>query len=318
MTPVEVAAPSRLHFGMFAFGQPAARNFGGAGVMIDRPGLRLRIVPCERFSTVGPLGQRVTSAAQRFAQWHGLSDPPACTVEVCDAPPQHVGLGTGTQLALSVIAGLQALTGGPPLEPAQLAEASGRGQRSAVGTFGFVHGGMIVESGTLAAERIAPLEHRIELPAAWRFVLVVPGGDRGLSGDAERTAFDSLPPVSPETTAALRAELDEQLVPAAGLGDFSRFSESLYRYGRTSGMCFAPCQDGPFASPSVADVVARIRAAGVAGVGQSSWGPTVFAVVESQAAADQLAQTLRQSLGPSTETMITAGNRTGAAITALA
>ena len=42
----------------------------------------------------------------------------------------------------------------------------------------------------------------------------------------------------------------------------------------------------------MAALVAWLRAAGVAGVGQSSWGPTVFALTESQSTAEELARRL--------------------------
>ena len=61
---------------------------------------------------------------------------------------------------------------------------------------------------------------------------------------------------------------------------------------RRVGDYFAPAQGGRYASPAVAAVVARLRARGVRGVGQSSWGPTVFAVVrrpEAEALAQELA-----------------------------
>jgi beta-ribofuranosylaminobenzene 5'-phosphate synthase len=316
MSFVEVAAPSRLHFGLLSFGQRDARNFGGAGVMVDKPGLRLRFAPAEQFETSGPLGQRVRRVVERFAAQRHLSALPACAIDVLESPPQHVGLGTGTQLSLSVVAGLHALSGGEPIEPAEMAELSGRAFRSAVGTYGFVRGGMIAESGKLETNRIAPLERRIELPAAWRFLLIVPRVDRGLSGKAEYEAFDALSPVPATTTAALHEELTERMFPAAERGDFDGFSHSLYRYGYQSGMCFAARQGGPFAGPS-ATIIDQMRALGIVGVGQSSWGPTVFAAVESPAAADDLRSRLVPELAEDATVIVTAPNNQGATVTNL-
>jgi predicted sugar kinase len=53
----------------------------------------------------------------------------------------------------------------------------------------------------------------------------------------------------------------------------------VYELNARVGDAFAPAQGGRYASAAVADCVTRLRAAGVRGVGQSSWGPTVFAVV---------------------------------------
>jgi beta-RFAP synthase len=310
---VEVAAPSRLHFGMFSFGDPKARQYGGAGVMIERPGLVLRISPDERFSVDGPLGQRVRSVVERLAARWELAELPACRVHVLAAPPEHVGLGTGTQLALSVTTGLNAFRGGAALDAAQLAALGERGARSAIGTHGFLHGGFLVESGKLAGRHLSPLEFRADLPDAWRFVLVVPARERGLSGEAEHRAFRELPPVPPAVTAELRREVAEEMIPAAAAGDFARFSQSVYRFGCRAGMCFSG--HSPFSSPRIAAIVESIRAAGVEGVGQSSWGPTVFALVESESSACKLADAIGSRLAADDAIMICAINCGGARIT---
>ncbi len=150
-TSVEVVAPSRLHFGMFSFGQRELPQYGGVGVMINRPGLRLRIAPAERFAATGPLAQRAAAVVELLAKkWH-LHELPACRLDMVEAPPEHVGLGTGTQLALAVAAGLNAFRGQPPKSAAELAALTGRGARSAIGTYGFLHGGLLVERGKLRA-----------------------------------------------------------------------------------------------------------------------------------------------------------------------
>jgi beta-RFAP synthase len=310
---VDVVAPSRLHFGMFSFGDRSTRQFGGAGLMIERPGLKLRISPAVRFSADGPLGERVRSVVERLTDAWALADLPNCRIELIDAPPEHVGLGTGTQLALSVTAGLNAFRGGGALDASQLPALSGRGVRSAIGTYGFLHGGFLVESGKLPGQGLSPLEFRADLPDAWRVVLVVPAGERGLSGEAEQYAFRELAPVPPEVTAELRREVAEEMIPAAKEGDFARLSRSVYRFGCLAGLCFS--RHSPFSGPRIASLVESIRSAGVEGVGQSSWGPTVFALTDSESSARELTNAIRSRLAPDDAIMISAINRGGAQIT---
>jgi beta-RFAP synthase len=312
---VEVVAPSRLHFGLLSFGQPDVRPYGGAGAMIARPGLRLRVSPAPRFETAGPLGQRVRDVVDHFARFHQLRQLPRCRIDVLAAPPEHVGLGTGTQLALSVIAGLDAWRGNATLDAPELAAVARRGVRSAIGTYGFVLGGLLMETGRLDCQRLAPLEKRLSLSESWRFVLVIPAKQRGLSGEEERLAFQSLPPVPRPTTDALLAELTGELFPAAARGEFARFSDSLYRYGYAAGTCFAARQAGAFASPRVAELVERIRSLGVRGVGQSSWGPTVFALLESAAAAEEFCEQIRPHVIPDDMLIVAEPSNTGARIT---
>ena len=311
---IEVSAPSRLHFGLLSFGHSGTRQFGGAGLMIDQPGLRLRISPHPEFVAVGPLATRARAVAEHWTRLASLPELPACKVEITSAPGEHQGLGTGTQLALSVVAGIQSFLGGPPLEPLELATLAGRGARSAIGTYGFVQGGFLVERGKLDHERLAPLELRLPVPADWRFVLVQLSDLPGLSGTDECGAFEDLPPVPAATTEALSAELCDELVPAVAQADFTRFSSSLYRYGHMAGMCFAARQGGPFASRRIAELVALIRSRGEQGVGQSSWGPTIFVAQPNVAAAVEFVDELRPLLNYDDTLTIAEPNNVGARI----
>jgi beta-RFAP synthase len=311
---VQVTTPSRLHFGMFSFGRPEVRQFGGVGVMLEQPSVRLEIRPADAFAVSGPLSRRIPPVVDRLCGGWNLPQPPSCHITVQETPPEHSGLGTGTQLVLAVTAGLNAFLGDAPLDAEDLAAYSGRGLRSAIGTYGFLQGGLLVESGKTADELLSPLEYRVELPEAWRFVLVSPSGERGLAGEAERAAFNRLPPVPTEVTANLRAAATEVLVPAAEAGDFVRFSQSLYRFGHLAGLCFGAYQQGAFASERVAAIVARIRELDTPGAGQSSWGPTVFAAVESDHAARQLGERLQPFLTENETWRIARPARHGAVI----
>lgn len=320
---VEVAAPCRLHFGLLAFGRSSGRQFGGAGVMVDGPAIRLVVTASNRLDTAGPLAARTREFARRWAAYVGL--PPdadralTCRIEVLSAAPQHGGLGVGTQLGLSVAAALTAWFERPVLSPAELAQSVGRGRRSAIGTYGFATGGLIVERGRLAGEAISPLECRLPLPDAWRFVLVQPRGYAGLSGAAEQTAFDQLPAVPEDVTATLWEEVHERMLPAVRNADFAQFSDSVYRYGWLAGMCFAAVQGGPYHGPRLARIVALIRDLGVAGVGQSSWGPTLFALLPDESQARQFRTRLGAALADEldehdVELSLAIPNNTGARI----
>ena len=290
---VQVTAPSRLHFGLWSLGgDTAGRQFGGVGAMIEQPGLKLELAPADRFAASGTLAERMGVFARRWASFHRAALP-ACEMRLLAAPPEHVGLGTGTQLGLAVAAGLNAWSGWPPLSPVELALSVGRGLRSAVGTYGFVYGGLVVEQGKLPGEPISPLDCRVDLPAHWRFVLARPIGLTGLAGEDEAEAIASLPAIAGEIHAELVREVREHLVPTAATHDFDEFAASLYRYGNLSGGCFAARQGGPYSGPVLTALVDRIRSLGHAGVGQSSWGPTLFALARDQKSAETLATELR-------------------------
>lgn len=282
---VRVVAPSRLHFGMFSFGHPTLRQYGGAGVMIERPSLELRIAPNSEFVCTGPNAARLQTVLDRVRQSSWGAHIAPCRLETVVAPQTHVGLGSGTQTALSVVAGLRAFAGLPPLDAGQLAEVSQRARRSAVGLHGFLHGGLIVEAGRLPHEAVAPLAAAATLPEAWRFVLLCPRSQEGLSGERERSAFATMPPVASSLTEELCRIALLELLPSARVGDFAGFAEAVYQFGAAAGRCFKSHQAGVYATEQLARMVERIRAAGVAGVGQSSWGPTLFTLHPNDDAA---------------------------------
>ncbi len=289
-----ITAPSRLHFGMLSFGWPGRRQFGGVGAMLDRP-LRMTMSPATKLSAKGKHADRAASFARRWAQCHLAGADPACEIQIETAPSDHIGLGSGTQLALAVAAGLFTMHDQPLPSAEKLAASVGRGGRSAVGTYGFLNGGLIAERGRMAGQELAELHRRIEIPAAWRFVLLQPHDRQGVHGEDESRAFLRLPPVPTATTESLWDELDQRLLPTLAAKDFGGFSESLYQYGILAGNCFSHIQGGPFSSPKAAAVVAEIRAMGFAGVGQSSWGPTLFALAESRKEAAELVARIAES-----------------------
>jgi beta-ribofuranosylaminobenzene 5'-phosphate synthase len=290
---VTVTAPSRLHFGMFSFGRDDVRQFGGVGAMVEQPALRLTIEPADRFDVRGHHATRVRQAAERIL----ANLPPELSgdgienlelaIEVNDAPRQHVGLGSGTQLGLGLVIGLSAALGLPAPDIHNAVRLSGRAIRSAVGTYGFHLGGLIIEAGKRQPDELSPLVLREDLPDGWTFVLFTPRNQAGLSGDQERAAFSRLPPVSNEAAAALAREAFLELVPAAVEQDFRAFAASLYRFNHAAGLLFAAVQGGPYSPGPTTTLIENLRAQGIEGVGQTSWGPTVFACFpEPRAALD--------------------------------
>jgi predicted sugar kinase len=85
------------------------------------------------------------------------------------------------------------------------------------------------------------------------------------------------------------------MLPALAEADLEAFGESLYDFNARAGEAFAGVQGGVYSGPRVAECVAFLRGEGVRGVGQSSWGPTVYAVVgDADRAADLLARLSRR------------------------
>jgi hypothetical protein len=56
---------------------------------------------------------------------------------------------------------------------------------------------------------------------------------------------------------------------------FAQFAEGLEHYGDLAGRFYSRAQGDIFSSPLIRDVVRELRAAGVRGAAQSSWGPGI-------------------------------------------
>ena len=303
---MRVEAPARLHLGMLAVASDGERRFGGLGVSVDRPAVVLEAEPADALSAAGPDAERALTFAHRCRDALGLAG--GAHLRVVETIPQHVGLGSGTKLALAVAQALAALEGRDVDAPA-LTQAAGRGARSAVGMWTFALGGLVVEGGVRrGVDRPAPLLAHHPMPADWRAVLVVPKAESGLSGAAEERAFQRLVP-SPERSAAIAQLVLTSLLPALVERDVEEFGAALTHIQRLVGDAFADVQGGRF-HPRADALVEGLLRAGAAGAGQSSWGPAVYGVVGSEPAGRELAGRMERELdGEGRVELVTFDNR---------
>ena len=290
---MRVEAPARLHLGMLAVTGEATRRFGGLGVSVDRPAVVLEARPARELSAEGVEAQRALVFARRCRDALGLSG--GAHLRVVEAIPPHVGLGSGTKLALAVAQALVALEGRDVDAPA-LARAAGRSARSAVGMWTFALGGLVVEGGRRPGiDRPAPLLAHHPVPDEWRAVLVVPAALPGLSGVAEDEAFVRLVPAA-ERTAVIAQLVLTSLLPALVERELEEFGTALTHVQQLVGDSFATVQGGRF-HPRAGALVEALLRFGAAGAGQTSWGPAVYGVVGSEAAARDLARRMGDVLG---------------------
>lgn len=292
-----VSTGSRLHFGLLAHGGESLRQFGGAGMMIDSPGVRLQAVrdDVDSVVVVAAADSRAVSDidVDRVAGWLAAARAaddslPGTRIEISQTIPRHSGLGSGTQLALAVARAVAGLAASGP-ESVELARRVGRGLRSGIGIHGFDHGGFLVDAGGRDETEVAELVARADVPETWRVVLAGPESREGLSGAAEREAFDRCRQMPSEATKTLASLLLQQVLPGFNGADIQEAGEGLFLFGRLVGESFASVQGGCYADPQMASLAEWVRGEGIRGVGQTSWGPTIWMLCPDQDTADALA-----------------------------
>ena len=283
---VIVESPARLHFGLLDLRGSLGRMFGGIGAPAPAITTRVSVARAETLRASGPDADRAVEFARRFLTCHGLTV--GADVRVERAIPSHTGLGSGTQLALCIARALAELYGIQATVP-ELAMAAGRARRSAVGTWIFAGGGFVLEGGRRQNDdRVAPLLARLTFPSSWRCVVAIPDARPGVSGAAETAAFATLASPPEHEVERVSHLVLMAMLPSIVDGDLVTFGRALTEVQRLNGGWFAAAQGGMFVPGETTTLVRRMLDWGVAGVGQSSWGPTVYGVVEGDDAAREL------------------------------
>ncbi len=303
-----VSAPARLHLGLLGLDGGFGRRFGGLGVAVDAPRTEVTVTAAGRDDVTGvapDLARRLGSAetagtAARLTEvvvrhrLAGLPAPRAARVLLTEGPAAHTGFGRGTLLALAAGTAL-AHAAGFALDAAVLARAFTRDLRSGIGLAAFESGGLVVDGGQPIGEPdletgggpagLPPVIARHAVPDAWRFVVVLPEGERGLRLAAGRAAAERGYERRSEVVGEICRRVLMELLPALLEGDLATFGRSLTLLNRLAAEATA---SGPRPGPIAMATVAALADLGAVGAGQSALGPACYGIVESETAASAL------------------------------
>jgi beta-ribofuranosylaminobenzene 5'-phosphate synthase len=291
---VSVRTSARLHMGFFDLNGGLGRRYGSIGVSLDHPATELHAWIADQFTAEGPNASRVLDIARKLAQ--ALQLQGGMHVAVQQAIPEHAGLGSGTQMSLAVGLALSELHG-LGLQAEDVARLTGRGARSGIGVGGFASGGVIIDGGRGPNTLVPPVIAHADFPEAWRILLIMDRTHRGVHGTEEVEAFRNLP-IFPATTAErLCRHVLMQALPALAEHDLTEFGKAIRELQERTGDHFAPVQGGRYASRRVAGVLQWLDEYGAPCSGQSSWGPTGFAICENETAAQDLMMAIQTHFG---------------------
>lgn len=176
---------------------------------------------------------------------------------------------------------------------------SGRGLRSHIGLHGFLHGQMLVDQGQASLNESLGFSHRIRgqsFPQQWSIVLIYEDVYLGDFGEHEQSIFDACSKQENPNRQRMLDLIDQEIVPSVEAQDFPLASQAVGLYGELAGEIFRPALGDAYRSPRIRYWVDRLRGIGIQGVGQSSWGPVVFAIVEDQHQAEWLVEKIGPDL----------------------
>jgi beta-ribofuranosylaminobenzene 5'-phosphate synthase len=292
---VSVTACARLHMGFIDLNGGLGRRFGSIGLALDKPATRFTAHRAVEFMAEGPAAARALDCARAFVERAGIAG--GVRLQMDEAIPDHAGLGSGTQMALAIGTALARLYG-VPMTLQEIAALTERGARSGIGIGAFDRGGLLLDGGRGEDTVVPPIIARMDFPLAWRVLLIFDQRAEGVHGTSEVQAFCELPQFPAEQAAELSRRILMQALPAVAEQNLAAFGEAIAELQRCIGDYFAPAQGGGrYTSPAVAEVLAWLKQQGITCVGQSSWGPTGFAVIGSETQAAQLLRELSRRYG---------------------
>ena len=287
---VTVTVPARLHLGFLDLNGSLGRRFGSIGLAINGLKTSITFNAASQLRVTGPENERVRGYMQVMQR--ALDIENTCHVRIDEVVPAHAGLGSGTQIALAVAAGVRRFHG-LPLDVRGDAIRLERGARSGVGIGLFDHGGLVVDGGRGPLTTAAPVVSRMPFPEQWRILVVLDPHRQGVHGPDEREVFSKLAPSSDGQAAHLCRLVLMKALPALAECDIAGFGSAITEMQVLLGDYFAAIQGGSrFSSPDVAAALAALEDEGAYGIGQSSWGPTGFAFAPSAEEAIRLVESI--------------------------
>ena len=323
---VIVRTPSRLHLTLIDMNGSLGRVDGGIGIALDDPAILLEAQASPSLEVHGCdslTAQRIRACAEHvLANIHAGS---SVTITVREQFPAHTGLGFGSQLALATARACSELYG-KTLTARELARLAGRGGTSGIGTAAFENGGFIIDGGhrfgpgrektsfapSSASKGVQPppLLLRYDFPGDWHILLATPALPEGASGTREAEIFRTCCPVPVDEVRMLCHEILMRMLPGIAEHDLDLFGTSV----NTIQQIGFKKVELSFQPPHVTGLLDEMRAAGAAGAGMSSFGPTLYAISDTgMQDIEQAAQSYMQEMGGGS-TLITSARNSGAEI----
>ena len=295
---VFVEASARLHFGVLDLRGTRGRWFGGIGASASTPTLLVSASRAETLAVEGEDALRATEFARQFLAHHRHCVRRLCCV--CTVRCRHTPGWARARSSRWRWPGLWPnCTASIAMRASWHAPWAARGARPSAPGHSRAAGSSSKGAGVRIATSAVHSSRGFRFRRRWRCVVAVPDGAPGISGAEESEAFAQLPQPAERDVERVAHLVLMALLPALADADLDTFGRALSEIQEITGRWFAPAQGGTFAPGASRDLVHRLTEWGASGVGQSSWGPSVYGIVEGEEAGRRLADRVRAHLGAS-------------------
>ena len=297
---VQVKTPSRLHLGLLDLDGGLGRVFGSIGIGVNYPNVILTMNRSERLVVHGDGSAICKQVITRLRKKYDIKEN--VTLNLKHKIPEHVGLGSITQITLAVATSFAKIFH-IKATINDLALVMARGSVSGIGTAIFQHGGIVIDGGKKIGKNkytikpnIPPILFHHPFPEDWMFVVTIPDVKRGFTDKEEAHAFKRLPTMPPSDVGRICRLIIMKLLPSLMEHDIENFGDALTRIQSLVGKNFSPIQGGTYSSIEVKKCIESMTKLGAYGVGQSSWGPTSYGLVKGKRQAKSVQSSLQTLL----------------------
>lgn len=291
---------------------------GGLGITLDYPGMNLTAEKSDTINITGnsDLAERIKrSAGSVLPGGHGIN------IHIEDDILSHVGLGSGTQSALSAASAVNEVYK-LGLSVRELAEKVGRGGTSGIGVASFEYGGFLVDSGhkfdkkggfsPSAASKAdpAPIVFRHDFPD-WDIILALPDG-QGAHDTKEVDIFKKECPIPLEEVQDISHVILMQIMPAILEEDIDTFGKGINHLQSTG----FKKREIALQSEDIKNLIKFMNDVGTKGSGMSSFGPAIYGFSDSRIQSKKIQKDVQNMLDDTVggRAIITRPNNTGAKI----
>ena len=289
-----ITSPARLHLGFMDLNGSLGRKFGSVGLAIDSIETSVTVSKKSVKSdlVINDTNKRAYKYAELILKAYEVDE--TVNIIVHKQIPEHAGLGSGTQLALTIGVAISKLFD-LNLSLMDIGKILDRGNRSGIGIGAFEKGGFLIDGGKGKTAELPPITVRQDFTENWRIILLINSREKGIHGQKEYNAFKTLKPFPNDLSEKLCRLVNMVILPSLIEKNFKDFSSAIGQLQKIVGTHFSPIQGGVYSNPDIANIMNYVEKNNFMGVGQSSWGPTGFILTDSDTTAHKLVKDIRNN-----------------------